>query len=427
MEKHDVIIVGAGASGIMAAKILSDVKMNVCVLEARDRIGGRIHTFHKPGFLKPVEAGAEYVHGKLPLTLNLLKEAEIKYYRTKGTLWQSKNNQLVKRDDFIEHADVLMEALKKLDEEMTVAQFLSDYFPGKEYEGMKVSLSQYIEGYDAGDINYFSALALKEEWENETEEQYRVEGGYGLLLDHLQKATIKNNVIYNFSTIVNQINWTADHVEVITSGNQIFLAHKVLVTVPLPMLMGNADNTTISFQPDLPEITNAAKSIGYGDVIKIVFEFTCSFWEPAEGGNAKNLLFIFSNQRVPTWWSQLPDKLPRLTGWLAGPNATKLADASEMDIIQLALESLSSIFNVEEETIRSYIKGTFIHNWITDPFCRGGYSFITTTTKAAQEILNTPVADTLFFAGEALGKSSNGTVEAAFESGKLAAEKINSI
>ena len=57
MEKFDVIIIGAGASGLMAAKILCEAKKNVCILEARNRIGGRVHTFHKKGFSKPIEGG----------------------------------------------------------------------------------------------------------------------------------------------------------------------------------------------------------------------------------------------------------------------------------------------------------------------------------------------------------------------------------
>jgi len=216
MEKVDVIVIGAGASGIMAAQILSDAKMNICILEGRDRIGGRVHTLNKPGFLKPIEGGAEFIHGKLPLTLDLLKKAGIKYHATKGTLWQYRNNELVRRNDFIEHADVLMATLKKLGEEMSIEQFLQIYFPGSQYDSMKLSLRQYIEGYDAGDINNFSALGLKEEWEEESDEQYRIDGGYGVLLDHLYQATIKNGVAFNFSTIVQQINWTTGNVEVIT-------------------------------------------------------------------------------------------------------------------------------------------------------------------------------------------------------------------
>jgi monoamine oxidase len=423
MEKVDVIVIGAGASGLMAAQILSDAKINICMLEGRDRIGGRIHTLNKPGFSKPIEAGAEFIHGKLPLTLDLLKKARIKYHTTKGSLWQYRNNELVRRNDFIEHADVLMATLKKLDEEMSIAQFLQIYFPGSQYDGMKLTLRQYIEGYDAGDINNFSALALKEEWEEESDEQYRIDGGYGVLLDHLYHATIKNGVAYYFSTIVQQINWRAGHVEVITSKKQRFLAQKVLITIPLPLL-SNTYEKAISLQPELPAITNAAKQIGYGGVIKVIFEFTHPFWESIEGGQVNNLSFLFSTERIPTWWTQLPDKSARLTGWLAGPNASLLANAGEQAITDHALRSLSIIFKLDLSLLSQYLTGTHIHDWIADPFTKGGYSYVTVNSRSAVAVLRTPIASTLFFAGEALAKKSNATVEAAFESGKSSAEKI---
>src|SRR5437868_7260224 len=123
MKKYDVIIVGAGAAGLYAAKLLAKANKNICILEARDRIGGRVNTLNKPGFSFPVEAGAEFIHGKLPLTLKLLKEAEIKYHQTKGVLWQVKNNQLKERTDFIEHADELIKQLKKLEEDISIAEF----------------------------------------------------------------------------------------------------------------------------------------------------------------------------------------------------------------------------------------------------------------------------------------------------------------
>src|SRR5688572_24840355 len=195
MEKYDVIIIGAGAAGMMAAKILCNAKKKICVLEARDRTGGRIFTLTKAGFSKPVEAGAEFIHGKLPLTIKLLKEAGIKYYETGGELWQVKNNKLIKREDFIEYADELGEKLKKINEDISIAGFLNQYFADERYSKMKYSLRRYIEGYDAADINYASTLALKEEWENEDDEQYRIEGGYGCLFEHLKNCCITNECV----------------------------------------------------------------------------------------------------------------------------------------------------------------------------------------------------------------------------------------
>ena len=68
LEKLDVAIIGAGAAGLAAAKTLSSAGLDICVLEARDRIGGRIHTHHDPAIDVPIELGAEFVHGRPPET-----------------------------------------------------------------------------------------------------------------------------------------------------------------------------------------------------------------------------------------------------------------------------------------------------------------------------------------------------------------------
>jgi monoamine oxidase len=85
---------------------------------------------------------------------------------------------------------------------------------------------------------------------------------------------------------------------------------------------------------------------------------------------------------------------------------------------------LSNIFDINIEILQQYIKGSHVHNWIADPFSKGAYSYSTVNSAAAKRILLTPVANTLFFAGEAVSKNSNATVEAALHSGKYAAEAI---
>ncbi len=427
MEKFDVIIVGAGAAGLMAAKILCDAKKKVCILEARDRIGGRVHSITKEGFSKPVEAGAEFIHGRLPLTISLLKEAGIKYYETTGELWQLKNNELKKREDFIEHADQLIKKLEKLEHDISIPELLDKYFTNTKYSEMKKSLQQYIEGYDAGDINYASSLALREEWQHEDDEQYRIEGGYQPLLDHLKNMCLQNDCAIYFSTIVKKINWKDDDVEVITKEDTSYFSNKVIITVPPVFLAGEETDAGIYFDPLLPLVTEAAKQIGYGSVIKIVLEFTLAFWETGEYRKAEDLFFLFSEEKIPTWWSQLPDKTPTLTGWLAGPKAKVLANEDDDFILEQALISLSSIFAIDAKILQKYLKASHINNWLADPFSKGAYSYNTITSAAAKKILATPVANTLFFAGEALDKKSSATVEAALNSGKDTVEKILNI
>jgi len=294
MNNYDVIIIGAGAAGLMAAKILSENNMNVCVLEARNRIGGRVHTIDDAGFSKPIEAGAEFIHGNLPLTVSLLKEAGIEYYKVDGEWWQIKNGKLQERDDFIEHADLLIKKLKKLENDISIAEFLKENFPGEKYHGMQKNLQQYIEGYDAGDIQNTSALAFKEDWENEEDAQYRIKGGYGALLDNIKNSCLQKACNIYLSHIVKQIRWSQQLIEIITNENKFFTSNKVIITVPVSLL-AHTSFASISFNPALPHITNAARQIGYGGVIKIILEFTHSFWDSKIEGKAKDFFFIFSS------------------------------------------------------------------------------------------------------------------------------------
>src|SRR5689334_8038216 len=124
----DVIIVGSGAAGLMAARELAAAGTKVIVVEARDRIGGRIHTITGLGFKYPVETGAEFVHGDLELTLQLLHETNLKKLPAGGTVWRSQEGRLFQHEDFIEEADALMEAHHKQQQEMSVGVFLEANF-----------------------------------------------------------------------------------------------------------------------------------------------------------------------------------------------------------------------------------------------------------------------------------------------------------
>ncbi len=76
-RQYDVLVIGAGAAGMIAALEIVLTGRTVAIIEAKDRTGGRIHTINHPAFEKPVELGAEFVHGDLPITLGVFKKAEV--------------------------------------------------------------------------------------------------------------------------------------------------------------------------------------------------------------------------------------------------------------------------------------------------------------------------------------------------------------
>src|SRR5438552_9171420 len=99
-KTENIIIVGGGVTGLMTARELRKQGYIVTILEASERLGGRIHTIHDSSFDRPVEKGAEFIHGNLPLTVQLLKEAGIEYKPVRGTMTRITNVEWKTQDDF---------------------------------------------------------------------------------------------------------------------------------------------------------------------------------------------------------------------------------------------------------------------------------------------------------------------------------------
>src|SRR3569833_2366090 len=165
MKNEDIIIVGAGASGVMAAYTLSKAGKKVTILEARDRIGGRIHTIANESFFKHAELGAEFVHGNLPVTLRLLKQAGIEYVSAEVEMWHYRDGRLNKDSWEIEGWYKMMDKLSRLDHDISIGDFLQQNFGGDKYTALRDSISRYVAGYDTADPFVASAFALREECE----------------------------------------------------------------------------------------------------------------------------------------------------------------------------------------------------------------------------------------------------------------------
>ncbi|MFL5728364.1 MAG: flavin monoamine oxidase family protein [Cytophagaceae bacterium] len=425
MQKDSLcIVVGAGASGLMAARVLSSKGVKVLILEGRNRSGGRIHTLEEAAFGYPAETGAEFIHGNLPVTLKILQEAGIAYHPAGGKTWNARNGKLKSGEMMMEGWPMLMKKLKELESDLSIEEFLQRYFSDEKYQSLRKSLTGFVEGYDAADPARASAFALRDEWMSDDDhEQYRVEGGYQHMIQFLESECTRAGVNTMFNARVEKISWTKGSVEV-SCGLQKFQASRILVTVPLGVWKAGS----LQFSPALPEKISAAHEMGFGAVIKILLGFNNKFWEDIhdeEGKKLKGLGFLFSGEQVPTWWTQHPEDSPLLTGWLAGPKASRLANYSEQELLSLALDSLSNILNVKKEWLKEQLRAHRIVNWCADSFAIGAYGYATVKTPEARKQLSAPVSDTLYFGGEALYDGPEmGTVEAALASGERAAHEI---
>jgi monoamine oxidase len=419
----DVLIIGAGAAGLQAAHELAIAGRQVVILEARDRIGGRVHTLTPSGFTKAIEAGAEFMHGLVPLTRTLIKNAGASWEASLGNTYLVKEGQVQPDANFFEQLPLVLSKLNLLTQDMLLADFLARDFPGEQHAHLRAFATQFAEGYDAADAQRVSALALRDEWATgDADDSPRPVGGYGPLLHWLATQVQAAGAKLHLAAPVREIRWQPGAVEVLTDSGVTFYSAQVLCTVPLGVWqLGAGQPGYLSFVPELPTHRTAAAQLGFGSVIKIQLEFREAFWQdrfPA-------LEFLLSDAPVPTWWSQLPDTRPLLTGWLAGPAAQRLRDASDETVLQLALESLTSVLATTPAALQAQLCASDVYNWGAEPYTYGAYSYPTVGAQAARATLATPVAGTLYFAGEGVYEgASAGTVEAALVSGQVAAHAM---
>ncbi|MBC7949619.1 MAG: FAD-dependent oxidoreductase [Chitinophagaceae bacterium] len=415
-----IIIIGAGPAGLMAAKKLSK-KYKVIILEARDRIGGRIQSVMEPGFSTLVESGAEFIHGKLPQTFRLLKKAGIGYEKMQGQMYRVGPDGWQIQKEMIPGWYKLLKQMKKEKRDRTLSDFLEEYYPGEPHRAFRLQVRSYAEGFDLADTSKVSIHALRKEWSAEEEEIYRITGGYGQLIRYLEEECHKHGCDIYTDNCVQQIDWEKEDVTVYSTSGKKFSGEKCIITVPLNIFAKVIGPGAINITPPLDEQVTAAKEVGFGTAIKIAFEFNEPFWK----GYAENPGFIISDEPVPVWWVG-NSKAPRLlTGWKGGPGAALLSKCTDDEILQTALQSLSVIFRIPIIALREKLVASKIFNWLKQDYSEGAYSHDYPTSEKAKNLLNTSVADTIFFAGEGIFQgASAGTVEAALASGKQTASKL---
>lgn len=348
----DVLIIGAGASGLAAALELCRAGRSVLLCEARGRVGGRIDTRHEPGLAHPIELGAEFIHGEAPLTRQLMRAAGIVAVDTAGRRITRPWPGSPERPLDFEAIQGLMQRAAGLPQDLSIEEFLERYAGGESRAEERRFVRRMVEGFDAADPREASAQAIAAEWTGQSMGgQYRPLGGYESLLGALTRALAPGHTRMMLDTVVREVEWGGNRVRVLAqtaSGEIALSAAQAIVTLPVSLLQSTAPGA-VRFTPALQEKRAALEGLAMGPVIKVVMHFRQSFWEELAGGQFADAGFLHApDAPFPTLWTSLPYRVPLLTAWMGGPRAARLAGVAPAARVAQALQSVQSVFGLSE-------------------------------------------------------------------------------
>ncbi len=412
----DVAVVGAGVSGLAAAAFLRERGLSVVVLEARERIGGRVWTLDDASAPCPVELGAEFVHGRPQATWELLERERLRAVELPDAHYALENGRLTKAPGFWDRLDRVLSQIPPRGTDLSFeAACARVRAPARD----KQAARDFVEGFHAADAARISARDVAAQYRlgEESEEQrlFRLVDGYGALPAALARRLPPGAL--RLETPVWAVRWSARGASLSTPRGGVS-ARRVVLALPLGVLKAGG---ALLF-PEPPALRRAVDALESGSVLKLTLVFSERLWSRA----ADDALFFHApGARLPTWWTARPELAPVLVAWTGGPRARALLDKGGPACLGAALETLSRLLSVPQDRLQRALASWHLHDWDSDPFARGAYSYCGVGGAPARKALGRPIEGTLFFAGEWLDAAGqNATVAGALAAGLAAAEKV---
>jgi monoamine oxidase len=417
LERRDILVIGAGAAGLAAARVLRAAGRDVLVLERAARLGGRIHTVHPLGPDLTVELGAEFLHGDAPATRALLEELGVRQVEGEGELWHASGGRLRRTE---RHFERVGRVLARIDTDAPDRSFAKFLRGTRVTRDARAAALRFVQGFHAADPERISAHSLAAPAGDvaEVRRSGRVLAGQHSLVSGLAAAA---GAELRPGCTVQRLTWRHGFVEAMarTDAGEVSTVQgrAALVTVSIGVLQGG----DLRIEPEPPGYAAALGRLAMGDVVRIPFIFRRRFWDDHGLGRAA---FIHTpDSPFNAWWTQYPVLSPMLVAWAGGPAARALLRTEPALRAGRALHDLAAALGRRPATLEREVAYWETYDWTRDPATLGAYSYALTGGAHAARQLARVHAGTLAFAGEALAEAS-GTVEGALRSGDRAARAL---
>ena len=413
----DVIVIGAGASGLAATEYLLKKGKSVICIEANNRIGGRCYTDHN-FFNAPYDVGAHWItNNKTNPYVHYWKENNIKelnLYEEKEpyTVYDGKKELISPEDEPLwdEYNSIINDISNSNNKDIAPSEVISN----KSSEWYNTA-HLIIGPYDmAKDFNHFSCKDWWNYFEPETKNWFCSEG-YGTLVKRRWKE-----VPVQFNTIAQKITWGGKGVQVETNKGTI--SSKACI---LTVSTGILSSGKIQFVPKLPiEKYESFSGISMGIYNHITLQFNQNFFPHNKDGY---IYYKLSNKdkNIPRGVAGLTNLSGSNLSYFdaAGEFARELENSGEKSSIDFVLSELKSIFGSK---INKHLMKAHATSWALNPFTLGSYASAEPGSFHLRKVLKQPVADRIFIAGEATS-TEWATVAGATRSGLRAAKEVASI
>jgi monoamine oxidase len=399
----DVAVIGAGAAGIGALRCLGQAgTVSVLGLEARDRVGGRVHTIEPAGF--PLDRGAEWLHSADRNPLSAIAQSLGFSVHRRPPEWTTRlrrSGETVEAEaDWIATREAQGRARRKAAEDTVDRSLASVLPPGGRWNYLLDATSSWANGAELDRVSVKDYVRYEDSGMN-----WRLRVGYGRLFEKL--AQLQPVAL---QAAVSRIDHSGRAIRIETRRGTV-TAQRVIITVPTSILAAEA----IRFDPPLPDKLEAAAGLPLGVDDKLFISLS----HPFAGIEPDTYLVGSTTSRETMTYQLRPLNRPAIYCFFGGRFAAALEREGEGAMFSFAAEELARLLGND---IRRRIAPLASSAWLRDPWARGSYSYARPGHADDRARLAAPVDNRLFFAGEACSPNFFSTAHGAYMTGVAAAE-----